>query len=69
MKCLLDLYVITIMLAKKSLAQLRQLYFKMKDKVFGSDRLGFAYNTDALEKLLKQEFGTSMKLSDVNFPR
>ena len=56
-------------IAKKSLSQLRQLYFKMKDKVFGSDRFGFAYNTEALEKLLKDEFGSSMKLSDVDFPK
>lgn len=55
--------------ANKSLAELRQLYFKMKDQVFGTDRFGFAYNTAALEKLLKEEFGTSMRLGDVTTPR
>lgn len=37
--------------------------------MFGSDRFGFAYNTEALEQLLKQEFGTSMKLGDIDFPK
>lgn len=55
--------------AKRSLAQLRQLYFKMKDKVFGTDRLGFAYNTQALELLLKEEFGTTMIMTDIEFPK
>lgn len=55
--------------ANKSLAELRQLYFKMKDRVFGSDRFGFAYNTEALEKLLKEEFGTSMRLGSVTTPK
>ena len=41
----------------------------MKDRVFGTDRFGFAYNTEALEKLLKEEFGTSMRLDSVVTPR
>lgn len=55
--------------ANKSLAELRQLYFKMKDRVFGSDRFGFGYNTEALEKLLKDEFGTSMRLDSITTPK
>ena len=55
--------------AKRSLAQLRQLYFKMKDRVFGTDRLGFAYNTQALEQLLISEFGTTMIMTDIEFPK
>ena len=54
--------------AKRSLAQLRQLYFKMKDKVFKNDRLGFAYNTEALENILQEEFG-EVKMNDVEFPK
>lgn len=55
--------------AKRTLGELRQLYFKMKDKVFGTERLGFAYNTEALEHLLIQEFGTTMRLTDQEFPK
>jgi len=55
--------------AKKTLCQLRQLYFKLKDEVFSNDRIGFAYNTEALEKLLKEELGMDMTMNDVKFPR
>ena len=55
--------------ANKSLSELRQLYFKIKDRVFGSDRFGFAYNTEALEHLLKDEFGTSMRMDSVTTPK
>lgn len=41
----------------------------MKSRVFGSDRVGFAYNTMALEDLLKEELGETTRLSDVTFPR
>ena len=41
----------------------------MKDDIFGSGRLGCDYNTEELQKLLKEEFGEDMKLSDVEFPR
>lgn len=60
---------LALVYANKSLAELRQLYFKMKDRVFGSDRFGFAYNTEALENLLKEEFGTSMRLGSVTTPK
>lgn len=54
--------------AKRSLPQLRQLYFRMKDKVFKNERLGFSYNTDALEEILQEEFG-EITMSEVEFPR
>ena len=54
---------------KLSLTQLRQLYFKFKEDVFSTDRLGFAYNTEALEKILKDIFGTEARMSSVKFPR
>lgn len=37
--------------------------------MFAEDRLGFAYNTEALEKLLKEYFGTKMAMNDVQYPR
>ena len=68
-RCLVCYLILTWYTAKRSLAQLRQLYFKMKDKVFGTDRLGFGYNTRALEGILMEEFGPTMKMTDVEFPR
>lgn len=65
----LMLSFILLSAAKKSLAELRQLYFMMKEKVFGSDRFGFAYNTDNLEQLLKDEFGTTITMADEEFPK
>ena len=58
-----------LILGKKNLSELRHLYFKLKDHVFAHERLGFAYNTAALEKILKEEFGTEMIMSDVTFPK
>lgn len=58
-----------LLAAKKSLAELRQLYFRMKEKVFGSDRFGFAYNTENLEELLKDVFGTTMTMADEELPK
>ena len=57
-----------ITLGKKTLRELRQLYFRLKDDVFGKGRFGMAYNTNKLEEILKHEFG-DMKMSDVNYPR
>ena len=48
--------------AKKSLKELRQLYYRLKDDVFASPRFGISYNTEALEKLLIDVFGTEMTL-------
>ena len=56
------------MLGKKSLREIRQLYFRLKDEVFGSGRLGIGYNTKRLEEILKDEFG-GMKMSDIQYPR
>ena len=67
-KCVV-MFVVLFPIAKKSLQELRQLYFKLKDQVFARDRMGFAYNTDALESILKEEFGEDMVMSDCQFPR
>ena len=63
------LLLILFCVAGKSLKEMRQLYFKMKDQVFSNDRFGFGYNTEVLEKLLIEEFGTELRMSDVTFPR
>ena len=48
--------------AKKSLQEIRQLYYRLKDDVFASPRFGMAYNTSALEELLVDLFGTEMTM-------
>ena len=35
---------------------LRKLYFEIKDRVFGTTRLGLGCDTDALVSILKREF-------------
>ena len=54
--------------AKKTLKELRQLMFQMKDEVFGYSRGGYACNTEALERILKEVFG-DMKMDDIKYPR
>ena len=58
-----------IYVAKKSLSELRQLYFKMKDRVFSKGHFGMDYSTTELECILKEELGAYWKLSDVKFPK
>lgn len=48
--------------AKKSLWEIRQLYYRLKDDVFANPRFGMAYNTSALKKLLVDLFGTEMTM-------
>ena len=61
--------VISFLTAGKSLLEIRQLYFKMREEVFSSPRAGFAFNTKALEKLLQDELGTEMCMGDVKRPK
>lgn len=51
------------------MAQLRQLYFRLKEQVFSRSRMGYAYNSKALEELLKEELGTELRMCDVNYPK
>ena len=55
--------------AKKSLRELRQMYLKLKDEVFASPKFGVAFNTEALEHLLKDALGTKMTMRDVTHPK
>ena len=54
--------------AKKTPKELRQLMFQMKDEVFGSSRGSYGCNTEALERILKEEFG-NMTMEAVKYPR
>ena len=49
----LDVFLIE----NKTLASIRKLYFELKEQVFATARLGYGCDTNALEKLLKREFG------------
>ena len=67
--CLCCLGVISFLTAGKSLHEIRQLYFKIKEEMFSSPRAGLAFNTKALEKLLQDELGTEMCMGDVKRPK
>ncbi len=56
-------------LAKKSLKELQQLFFKMKDDVFTKPRAGIAFNTKAMEKMIIDEFGYDMTMSSIKQPK
>uniref|UniRef100_T1JT22 phospholipase A2 n=1 Tax=Tetranychus urticae TaxID=32264 RepID=T1JT22_TETUR len=47
-------------------AQCRQLYFRLKDKVFLGPR---PYDSEPLEKFVQKEFGVDTKISDIANPR
>ena len=67
---MLDSFFFIVYTAKKSIAQLRQLYFKMKDEIFGKARLGgISFNTVGLEKILKDEFTERVCMDDESYPR
>ena len=54
----------------KSLHQLRQLFFRMKDEIFAKGLIpGTGYDTIALEKILQEELGANTRMSDVRYPR
>lgn len=53
----------------KSIAQLRQLYFRMKDEIFSHPRGGVTFDTDALEKILKEELTDYKCMDDESYPR
>ena len=56
-------------IANKSLRELRQLYLKLKNEVFASPKFGVVFNTEALERLLKDTFGEDLKMKDVAHPK
>ena len=63
------LLLYSLVLAKKTLPEMRQLYFKLKEQIFASPRFGFAYNTEALESLLKETLGSEIRMCDVREPK
>ena len=55
--------------AKKSVKELRQLCFRMKDEVFANPTLGVVFDSEALEKMLIDALGTDMKMGEVKHPK
>lgn len=53
---------------KKSLKDLKQLYFRLREKVFANQR-GFNYDSEALEELLKENLGETLCMKDVQHPK
>ena len=62
-------YITYTLTAKKNLSELRQLYFKLRDRVFSASRMGIGYNTESFEQVLKEEFGTVALMSDETHPK
>ncbi len=62
------LYV-SIFSAKKSVEELRRICLQLKDEVFANPKFGISYNSEALEKLLKETVGTKMRMSDIKHPK
>lgn len=62
-------YVHSLTIAKKSLQEIRQVYFKLRNRVFAKTRMGVSFDTQQLEELLQQTFGTKMTMSDVTHPK
>ena len=55
--------------AKKSLKELQQLVFKLKEDVFNKPRAGIAFNTKAMEKMITDEFGPDLTMNDIKRPK
>ena len=54
---------------RMSLDHLRQLYFRLKEDVFAQGGIRYGYDTNALEKIIKDELGTDLNMNDVTYPR
>ena len=56
--------------AKKSLYQLKQLYFEMKEDVFGSgNKYGYDFDTKKMEEVLKRNFTPEIRMASVLEPK
>lgn len=62
--------VFWLLIAKKSLQDLKQLFFRLKDDVFGTaKKWGYGCDTSKFAEVLKSYFGEEMKLADVTEPK
>ncbi len=63
------LIMLIYFIANKSLLNLRQLYFLMKDGIFKKNWHGFTSNSEMLENILKDYLDPNIKMSDVSHPK
>lgn len=61
--------ILFLVSAGMSVTEVRQLYFKMKDAVFGNPKGGVSFNTAALQDLLVETFGTDLCMDHVTSPK
>ena len=54
-------------IANKTVAELRKMYFRLREKVFAEKRSGFRSNN--MEVFLKELLGTEMRMCDKTYPR
>jgi len=54
--------------AKKSLQEIRQAYFKVKNRVFAKARFGLVFSAEAMEEILKEMLG-DIRMFDVKKPK
>ena len=55
--------------AKRSLQELRQLFFILKNRIFSKGRMGFGYNSEALEEILQEYLDIDIMMTDVTHPK
>ena len=60
--------IIIVYVGKKTLREVHQFYFKLKDEIFGNSKANFAFDTTVLEGFLQDAFG-DMTMSSVQYPR
>ena len=53
---------------KRSLAEMRQFYFKAREDVFKDPHGGITFDSDAFEHMIVDAFG-EMKMNDVQHPK
>ena len=59
---------VCIYVGKRSLAEMRQFYFKAREDVFKDPQGGITFHSDAYEHMIVDAFG-EMKMNDVQHPK
>ncbi len=61
--------LLSIVAAGKTLSEMRQIYFRVKDEIYAHPRAGFAFNTKGLERILLEVLGDTSCMNDVKTPK
>lgn len=59
----------TLFAGKKSLQELRQLYFGLKDKVITRNQSGFGFNSEALQDIIVDYIGRDIRMCEIQHPK